>query len=303
MHGIWLVVELILHPGCPRCHCGFSSLFDKLKCVSGCHVENEGLDYSTHFQMDDPTWAEWIVCVHRTCFLFFSGQIKHYSWKCGDISKVIVNFCSFITWHASFLWVYFQESATGAGDGRTGWSFCDSFILETFLLLKTSPVALGQGRGRERDFILPRGRMSRLVGSSAWKKRRKWVVSEGLLPSQTQGTCTSRTKLCFTHGCPSASCGCTLSCKVFASPLVRVTFHMALLFKKKKNSCSQRAKISFSLKAWKGKEEIKTCVGHSNPLKMKRLIQNAEGELSFPISKKKKRNTPTKPIGASGLCF
>lgn len=64
---------------------------------------------------------------------------------------------------------------------------------------------------------------------------------------------------------------------------------MTLLFKKKKKSCSQRAKISFSLKAWKGKDEIKTYVGHSNPPKMKRLIQNAEDELSFPISRHNKQ--------------
>lgn len=61
---------------------------------------------------------------------------------------------------------------------------------------------------------------------------------------------------------------------------------MALTSKK---SSSQKAKISFSLKAWKGKEEIKNYVGHSNPLKMKWLIPNAENELSFPISRQKKK--------------
>lgn len=75
---------------------------------------------------------------------------------------------------------------------------------------------------------------------------------------------------------------------------VRVTFHMALMWEKKRNSCSQRAKISFSLKAWKGKQEIKTYVGHSNPLKMKTLIQNAEDELSFPISRPKKKKKKKK---------
>lgn len=66
------------------------------------------------------------------------------------------------------------------------------------------------------------------------------------------------------------------------------------MWEKKRNSCSQRAKISFSLKAWKGKQEIKTYVGHSNPLKMKTLIQNAEDELSFPISRPKKKKKKKK---------
>lgn len=63
-------MELILQPGCPRFHCGFSSFFDKLKYVSGCHMENEGLDYATQFQMNDPIWSEWIIRVCRTCFLY-----------------------------------------------------------------------------------------------------------------------------------------------------------------------------------------------------------------------------------------
>lgn len=69
--------------------------------------------------------------------------------------------------------------------------------------------------------------------------------------------------------------------------LVSVTFHMTPTLK---TSCSQKAKISFSLKAWKGKEKIKNYVGHNNPLKMKWLILNAENELSLPISRQKKEN-------------
>lgn len=205
--------------GCPTFHWGFPSWFDKLKYVSGCHVENKGLDYATYFQMNDPVWSEWIISVCRTCLLFLNSWIKHYSWKPGDISKAIDNFCSFCV----DLFLSECHMLAGVEDGSTGCSFCGSFILESFLLLKTCPVALGRGRGREGDFILPRAGCQDLWALLLeWRGENvlcQWGCSLHRQPGRAQGPCSSsRANLCFTPGCPSASTGCTWRCKVFASP-------------------------------------------------------------------------------------
>lgn len=107
-----------------------------------------------------------------------------------------------------------------------GCSFFDSFILEMFLLLKISPAALGQGKGRE-GILFCQGQNVKTYGLFCLNEVEKMDCIGEAAPITVsfvgQRPSTMKTSLCFINGCPSAFCGrqCKelhLRCKVFTSP-------------------------------------------------------------------------------------
>ena len=144
--------------------------------------------------------------------------------------------------------------------------------------------------------------MSRLMGSSVWMKKWKWIVLVGLLPSQSASVSfiECRTPSPWKEisvlqmgahllSVADSALNCTWGARCLFPPSGCLVSHCTWLSHREKTPCSQRSKINFSLKAWTSEKEIKKYVGQSNPLKMKWLILSAENELSYPISRQEKR--------------
>lgn len=74
------------------------------------------------------------------------------------------------------MWLCFHQR-----DGRIGCSFRDSFLLEMFLLLKISPVALGQGRGRE-GILFCQGQNVKTYGLFCLNEEQKMGCVRGAAP-------------------------------------------------------------------------------------------------------------------------